>query len=639
MADTTNTTVNQDNTTKNPEEERKQQNAELIKNIQAVDDAFVSEISNSETLAMQYDALSDVAQTKADNEQDQDKKKALQNEAAELKHKADTYRSAANTLSDARIDIQEELKLATEDNISDIASANASAKKNLEITQDVNKELAAEIEKNASEMDVINESKASGNRLDDAALNNVNVQVNQRNLAMAQRNFKLPKWTYNDFAEEIDSFKKGLSSLTGEPGWFYFKLFFHFDDNYGLLGNILDENIENRYNPNDPDGKYGNTAFNYLYMRKGNYLADNLESRLYALVKFVKYLNFINGNCPWFFNSISGLGNCRTDLKELTKDKTIDIGCLEDAIDMRLTSLFHLYQHACFDDVNYKEIIPQNLRKFNMTVIVFHTPVKLLDTPVDMNGIHDEVFGLTNPEFKNRMSYKAYTFKGCEFDLDSINAVVGNQITNEQPVNLGKGTFKIRFDRCFSHVMNTWEHFLIGSDGTYYFKSDDTSLRPDIYKKGNDSFNQRINIWKKMNSGRNNQQLIDLTEKNLRRTYETYEDVLMGNLYGIDVHQYIDSVLYYNNNVIFGDLRKYIDGIYINYFDYYDMNIDTEKKLQESWQNMITAYKNFGKRIKDGLNQLTNTLSDPKQLLKGVGKNVLTGIAGSAGARVLGIRF
>ena len=40
-------------------------------------------------------------------------------------------------------------------------------------------------------------------------------------------NFRLPQWGYEDFTNELDNFRKGVTSITGEPGWFYFKIFFY----------------------------------------------------------------------------------------------------------------------------------------------------------------------------------------------------------------------------------------------------------------------------------------------------------------------------------------------------------------------------------------------------------------------------
>ena len=477
-----------------------------------------------------------------------------------------------------------------------------------------------------NKVDELYENVASGNRLSTKELENMNNSLISEKNQAALNNFSLPYWSYNNFAEEIDSFKKGLSSLTGEPGWFYFKLFFHFDDNYGLLGNII-TNIDKRFGINMMDSAevessgiiqnpdIGNSAFNFLMMRKNNYLADNLTSRLYALVKFVKYLSFINCNAPWFFNSISGLANCRTDLKELTKEKSIDIGCIEEAIDMRLTSLFHLYQHACFDDVNIKEIIPENLRKFNMTVLVFHTPIKMIDTPVSLNGTNYNAAGLTNENIDERMSYKAYTFKGCEFDVESINSVVfGNALNNEQPINLGKASFKIKFDRCFSHVLNNWEHFLIGSDGTYYYDNSDIGLSNVIPLNTSGAMKKKLTALKNYSHTQDTSKIIDLNEENLRRLYKDFAGNTLGNLYQLNASDLIDAWIY-GDTRLYGSMVPYLDGLYINNFDRFNRDYVSGEELTKSYEKMKDEFKRMGQSF--------------VSTFKNMGKNMLSSLKGS----------
>ena len=65
-------------------------------------------------------------------------------------------------------------------------------------------------------------------------------------------NFSIPDWDYYKFATELNSFRKGLTGIASEPGWFYFKIFFHFDEKFGLLGDILTKKHDKYI--------YGNTA-------------------------------------------------------------------------------------------------------------------------------------------------------------------------------------------------------------------------------------------------------------------------------------------------------------------------------------------------------------------------------------------
>ena len=341
-------------------------------------------------------------------------------------------------------------------------------------------------------------------------------------------NFKIPNWDYLGYVQEMQQFKKGTTSITGEPGWFYFKIIFHFDDTYGLLGNIIHNSITETHR--------GNTAIQYLDRRKDRFKQDNLKSRVYALEKFVKYLSFINSSCPWFFDKISGLNEVVPQLNDFSKEKKLEISCMPDAIDMRLTSLLYLYQYACFDDIFMKEIIPENLRKFNMSVIIYHMPIKFHSTTIE-NGASIKAKSIYDTgNFSNRMSYKLYTFKGCEIDLSSLGNVVPGSLDNKDPFNLGQNTIIIKYDRAFTHLMNEWEQFMVGSDGYYYNQEKQIGIDNDSNK-----FKERIDRLIQANDGTSRQLLDGLLTKGAT-TFADREQ-LIGNIYNLDIDAYKQNII------------------------------------------------------------------------------------------------
>ena len=341
-------------------------------------------------------------------------------------------------------------------------------------------------------------------------------------------NFKIPNWDYLGYVQEMQQFKKGLTSITGEPGWFYFKIIFHFDDTFGLLGNI----VYNSFN----ESHRGNTAIQYLTSRAGRFKKDNLKSRAIALEKFVKYLSFINSSCPWFFDKITGLNEVVPQLNEFSKEKKIEISCMPDAIDMRLTSLLYLYQYACYDDIFMKEIIPENLRKFNMSVIIYHMPIKFHSTTIDNGGSIKAKSIYDTGNFSYFLSYKLYTFKGCEIDLASLGNVVPNSLDNQQPFNLGQNTITIKYDRAFTHIMNEWEQFMVGSDGYYYNQEKQIGIANESNK-----FKERIDRLIQANDGGSRQLLDGLLTKGAT----TFADrgQLIGNIYNLDIDAYKQNIL------------------------------------------------------------------------------------------------
>lgn len=272
---------------------------------------------------------------------------------------------------------------------------------------------------------------------------------------------KLPEWGYDMFINERSSFQKGLGGPTGDPGYFYFKIFFDFSTHYGLFGGIL--NGSDAY-----DGSV-NTAIKYLHMCKENYRQERLLDRINALEKFAKILSFINSQAPWFFKGISGLDKANIpQLKDFSQEKSIEIECLEDAIDMRLTTLMDLYRYAAYDDLHNKEIIPENLRKFDMSVMVYAAPLKYFHTAMASTTSSAGYKKFNSNNYAEMPSFKLYTFMNCEIALDSLGSMIPASMTNEKPFQMGKGRIKINYDNVVVHNMNEFNRILFGTTGIYY---------------------------------------------------------------------------------------------------------------------------------------------------------------------------
>lgn len=347
-----------------------------------------------------------------------------------------------------------------------------------------------------------------------------------------EQDFNIPTWGIIDFIRERATWQKGIESLTGEPGWFYFKIFFKFNTAFGLFGDIL-----NRV-PNKTAKE--NNAFNYLNSYcKQQYRVDQIYEKTLALLRFVGSLSYINENAPWFFNSITGLNNALSvRLNEPFKNNEIEIGVREDAVDMRLTTLFELYKYACFDNINLKEVIPENLRKFDMTIMIFHTPLRYYHTGFQSmkDGTYEYKSFADSMSYDNsdKMSFLMFTFSNCEFDIESINSVtMPSEISNETAFNLGKSSFKIKYNRVYRHTNNEWAKIFFG-DGTSFIDGvNDNKDRYD-YQRG------RINAMKTAvdNSKYYNKTadiykpLVDAVEKDANDIMRAIDpEVALGNIY------------------------------------------------------------------------------------------------------------
>ena len=279
-------------------------------------------------------------------------------------------------------------------------------------------------------------------------------------------NFNVPNWGINDFLNERSMFQKGISTLAGEPGHFYFKIFFNFDTSFGLLGSLLhvDNNSFSQFSTN--------TAIKYLmYSSIGRpHRSDDIPGRMLALFKFGNLLSYISNYSPWFFKSIKNLSSADVyQLTEIQNDKnTIEIELNPDAVDMRVTTLFDLYRYACYDRIKMKEIIPENLRKFDMDVMVFHVPLKYYNTAISSKSLNKKFdYKKLSHNMANMPSFKMYSFLGCEFDLESLGSLMPD-IKNDKAGMIGETSIKINYTQVHTHTMNDWYRIMFGTDGFYY---------------------------------------------------------------------------------------------------------------------------------------------------------------------------
>lgn len=272
----------------------------------------------------------------------------------------------------------------------------------------------------------------------------------------------IPNWTMEDFINERTRYRMigtfgDIGSSYWEPGTYFYKLFFNFNTSYGLLGGIINTLQQDVTNNNQPNGaKEINTASMYF---ENNCTSERftlhyrkvLRQKQISLFKFAQLLNYLTIECPWVFKEVGGLERIgEINLKDIAaEEKSIQITFNEDAVDMRISTLIDLYKHACFDTVNQREIIPENLRKFDMSIILFNPPIKGLNMDRQIkyvqkekkNGKTKEIqdgyiesFGSTNikkkPEIgkddrkvKIPMTYKCVILKNCEIKYDDLKSI------------------------------------------------------------------------------------------------------------------------------------------------------------------------------------------------------------------------
>lgn len=282
-----------------------------------------------------------------------------------------------------------------------------------------------------------------------------------------------------------------------DPEALYFKILFGFSDEYGLLSvpkesSKESENISNLKDQFSNKGAdkpkyldFNNTAYNYL-------LLNGETQRAQYLQDFVYLLSNISADTPWFFQSIEGVDSALerklfdSDEVKLTNDKqNITIKCLGDAYDTRIATLLDLYRAACFSYQRKKEIVPRNLRKFNMYILIFGAPIygysgranKRISGYDEKTGepIYSESFakikipqGIDNAYIPN---VKLIEFKNCEFSYSSAKSGYGS-MSNEAPFSQ-QFNIDIYYDDVYEYRYNEFLQTVVtdflkidnGSDG------------------------------------------------------------------------------------------------------------------------------------------------------------------------------
>ena len=254
--------------------------------------------------------------------------------------------------------------------------------------------------------------------------------------------------SYSTILNDIRNFRRveGDFSSHDTPAQKYFKIFFHFENNdiegnenhTGLLAPTW------MLNPKENELYTYNSAWSYLRM-------NNEIERSSQLEDFVSMLSNISSNSPWYFAELGGLEQAierkqvtDRDFKIEDSNKRLMIKCLQESYDDRISTLLDLYRSIVWSWQWKREVLPANLRKFDMSVLVFDAPT----TPYDRGAI----IGQSYDEPAYVTSYKLYEFHNCEFDYNSSKTGIGT-INNGQGIQ-PEYTIEISYDDCYESRYN-----------------------------------------------------------------------------------------------------------------------------------------------------------------------------------------
>lgn len=234
-------------------------------------------------------------------------------------------------------------------------------------------------------------------------------------------------FSYADILKDRQSFRRagtkggGDFNLFDNPTSKFFKIFFYFgngdstgntglENSGGLLSPtwLIDKNIfeQNMHSYN--------SAYSYLMMN------DEIQ-RSNLLKSFVELLSNISSESPWYFNSIEGLDaaierkiTTERDFKFEEQRQKISIKCLPDSYDDRIGTLLDLYRSIVWSWSHKREILPANLRKFDMGILIFNDPTIPFHHYTDNGEKYADTSGLNY-----QPSYKYIEFHNCEIDYNS----------------------------------------------------------------------------------------------------------------------------------------------------------------------------------------------------------------------------
>lgn len=319
--------------------------------------------------------------------------------------------------------------------------------------------------------------------------------VNQR------KNFQLAGGRYSSDFNQTDN-----QSLK------YFKLFFHFyngsasdsdDNNFsgGLISPIFETSAssEAQINWNDENNLRAYTcAWTYLKLNCEDERASRLE-------QFIRLLSNISSEAPWYFQSIEGLegavdrGVNDKEFKIDEERKALTIKCLADAVDDRIGTLLDLYRSIVYSYSTRRYVLPANLRKFDMSIIVFESPISNIhqSTKLDESAIVG-LQSFSQPE-QYMTSYKYYEFHNCEINYNSSKtATTLNNVEGSVP----EYSIEVYFDDMYE---NRYNEYLGENIGDF--------VKEDIEWLTNTDIHQTANVFDAVNSGIQQQKSFLLQQK------------------------------------------------------------------------------------------------------------------------------
>ena len=315
-------------------------------------------------------------------------------------------------------------------------------------------------------------------------------------------------FSYYDILKDREKFRKsgtkGGSDFNkyDSPGHKFFKIFFYFNngDSDGISSNSHNGLLMPTWNtPGIDDSNY------YEYNSAWSYLKMNYEDERADLLKqFVNLLSNISSESPWYFSTLSGIDTAldrpqinSSEFKFDEERKKLSIKCLPDSHDDRIGTLLDLYRSIVWSWSTKRSILPANLRKFDMGVFIFNSPV----APYNSRSNDNDYSNMGDGDGV-KTSYKYIEFHNCEFDYNSAKSPL-SELNNTEGSSF-EYTIDIFYDDCYETRYNEYLGKALGDLIEWDFNkkvdkidpgNDDWRLFDDYYGGG---FNTPSKSWDDM---------------------------------------------------------------------------------------------------------------------------------------------
>jgi hypothetical protein len=326
----------------------------------------------------------------------------------------------------------------------------------------------------------------------------------------------------------VETFKKGLFNINkgkySDPTFLGFTLLFDWES--PLLS------------PSDE----GDTALAYL-KRTGE------VERYEMLETFQITLRSLNKEMPWYWQSIDGLQRAWQLMTDFTdpfrggREARLEIGTLE-SIDLRMASILALYRKVAFDSKYRREILPGNVRKFNLQIYIkeirnFNTVLNAIDKLSELGVPQNTSVAETSGFFEGRSgpaldfmrensketarvvndntSSIIYTFFGCEID-PTVGSELFSTVSNSE-TEVAKNKFSITYSDVEEQANFALLDFIVKD-----FITDNTDTQTFEEK-----LKDRINNLAKESLLNQSERIVNSAEQFARAKAN---DIILGNVYG-----------------------------------------------------------------------------------------------------------